>query len=75
MDALDKAIAEVRAVREFDEMMLEMESERDGIISAMEGWLKSGEVNRFLRECDAVNISAAFAAGWVGGREYAERRR
>lgn len=53
MDATDKAIAEVRAVRESDEEML-----------------RSGVLNDTLTIRNMMDISAAFAAGWVSGRDY-----
>ena len=75
MDALEKAIAEMRAVREFDEEMLaaidaEKEAEGHAIKVGMEGFFHSGVMNDTLTIRNMMDISAAFAAGWVGGREY-----
>jgi len=68
VENLDKAIAEVRAVREHDEELLRIEqadkNERLVVAEAFENLLKLGQVNGIL---------SVFMAGWVGGREY-ERR-
>jgi hypothetical protein len=81
MDAMDKAIAEVKAVREHDEMMdkkmfAEIDAERHAIRAAMEEWVNLPEVggNPSFMDDFAMAVSAAFAAGWIGGREYIKGR-
>lgn len=76
MDVTDKAIAEVRAVKEHNEKMLraveEMEAERDAIIAARDKWLTMAAINGILTEGQMLLVSLAFMAGWAGGREYRE---